>query len=258
MKITAPGARRRVSIAILAGLVALGAALAASAGSPAAGTPAKVKAELRIEGPKRALDRGTTYRTGTERIKRSKGLRCKHRRGRVRVPGATALGILKTASERKKRLRPVRVRTDDFGLFVCEVAGIIGRPFDHPRGFSGWTYWVNYAAGTQAAELQTLQPGDQVLWVFSDFGKRNINTGDALELTGVPETDPDGRFRVQVVSHAFDGTPSPRPGARIKGAKRFRHLGGGTYRVRVGKGRSTLYAKRKPDIPSNRERVVVK
>jgi len=258
MKITASGARGRVAIATLAGLVALGAALTATPGSPAAGTTAKVKAELRIEGPKRALDKGTNYTTGTERVKRSKGLGCKHRPGRVKVPGATALGIAETAADKKRRLPPVRVRPDDFGLFVCEIGGKVGRPFDHPRGFSGWTYWVNYTGGTQAAELETLEAGDQVLWVFSDFGERNINTGDALELTGVPATDPDGRFKVQVVSHAFDGTPSPRPGAKIKGAERFKDLGGGSYRVKVGQGRSTLYAKRKPDIPSNREKVVVK
>jgi hypothetical protein len=257
MKTTASCARRRVSIAILAALASVAAALTAAAGSPAAGGPAEVQAELRVEGPKGNLIPGRTYTTGTERVKRSKGNNCKPRKGRIRVPGATALGIAETASDDLRRLPPVRVRPDDFGLFVCEIGGFIGRPFDDPEGFSGWTYWVNYAGGTQAAELQTLEEGDQVLWVFSDFGDRNINTGDALELNGVPETDADGTFTVEVVAHAFNGTPTPRAGAKIKGAEDVQDLGGGEYEVTVGDGRSKLYAKHKPDIPSNQEKVVV-
>jgi hypothetical protein len=257
MKTTASCARRRVSIAILAAFASVAAALTAAAGSPAAGESAKVQAELRIEGPKGNLIPGRMYETGTERVKRSKGLSCKHRDGKIKVPGATALGIAETASDESRKLRPVRVRRDDFGLFVCEIGGFVGRPFDDPEGFSGWTYWVNYAGGTQAAELETLEEGDQVLWVFSDFGEKNINTGDALELTGVPKTDADGEFTVEVVAHAFDGSPSPLEGAKIKGASDVEDLGGGEYEVTVGDGRSTLYAKHKPDIPSNQEKVVV-
>jgi hypothetical protein len=257
MKTTASYARRRVSIATLAALASVAAALAAAAGSPATAGPAKVQAELRIEGPRGNLIPGRKYTTGTERVKRSKGLGCKHRKGKVKVPGATALGIAETASDELRKLPPVRVRPDDFGLFVCEIGGFIGRPFDDPEGFSGWTYWVNYAGGTQAAELQTLEEGDEVLWVFADFGERNINTGDALELTDVPKTDADGTFTVEVLSHTFDGTPTPLAGAKIKGADDVEDLGGGEYEVTVGAGRSTLYAKHKPDIPSNQEKVVV-
>jgi hypothetical protein len=262
MKTTASRARRRVSIASVAALASLAAALIATTGSPAAGgsakgASAKVDAELRIEGPKGNLDPGTTYETGTERVKRSKGLGCKHRDGKIKVAGPTALGIAETAADESRKLPPVRVRPDDFGLFVCEIGGFIGRPFDDPDGFSGWTYWINYTGGTQAAENETLSDGDQVLWVFSDFGDKNINTGDALELTGVPETDDDGEFTVEVVAHAFNGSPTPLAGAKIKGADGVEDLGGGEYAVTVGNGRSTLYAKHKPDIPSNQEKVVV-
>lgn len=262
MKMTTLSARWRVAIASVAALASLAAALAAAGGSPAAGAAtkgalAKVEAELRVEGPRGNLVPGRTYTTGTERVKRSRGLGCRHRDGTIKVEGPTALGIAETASDESRRLPPVRVRPDDFGLFVCEIGGFIGRPFDDPDGFSGWTYWVDYAGGTQAAELETLQEGDQVLWVFSDFGERNLNTGDALELTGVPPTDADGEFNVQVVAHAFNGSPSPLAGARIKGAEDVEDLGGGSYAVTVGDGRSILYAKHKPDIPSNREKVVV-
>jgi hypothetical protein len=262
MTTTTSNARWRVSIASLAALASLAAAILAATGSPAAGAPVKgapvkVEAELRIEGPKGNLVPGRTYSTGTERVKRSKGLGCKHRDGKIKVEGPTALGIAETASDESRKLPPVRVRPDDFGLFVCEIGGLIGRPFDDPEGFSGWTYWVNYAGGTQAAELETLSDGDQVLWVFSDFGEKNINTGDALELTGVPTTDADGEFTVEVVGHAFNGSPTPLAGAKIKGAEDVEDLGGGEYAVTVGNGRSTLYAKHKPDIPSNQEKVVV-
>ena len=258
MRIAASGARRRTLLALTCAFIAIATGAIAAAGGEARGTSTNVTAELRIEGPKGNIDPGTLYETGTERIKRSRGLSCKHRPGRITVNGPTALGIAATASDERKDLPPLRVRSDDFGLFVCELGGFIGRPFDDPQGFSGWIYWVDYAGGTQSAELETLGGGEQVLWVFSDYDKQHpLNTGDALELSEVPPYDADGQFTVHVDAHAYDGSPSAFDDAAIKGAASYEALGSGDYQVTVPSGITTLWAKHRPDIASNRLRVCV-
>ncbi|MGH2951431.1 MAG: hypothetical protein ACRDKX_05230 [Solirubrobacterales bacterium] len=246
-----------MSIRVLSTLAGCACLLAAIAAAPALAKPTPLS-ELRVEGPDGALDRGTWYVTGTERIKRSMpGDNCIRDEGRIKFPGATALGIVQTASEHRKPLRQVRVREDEAGPFVCEIGSIAGRPFTDPNGFSGWQYFQNYVSGSTSADLATLAPGDQVLWVFSDFGASMQNTGEALELLGVPARDADGTFTVQVIGHAFDGTETPADGATITGATATTPLGGGSYEVTVPQGRTRLTATRGIDVPSNHVRTCV-
>jgi hypothetical protein len=239
-----PTVRLRALLALT--LAALTAALIPSAAG------GSTVAELRVEGPDGALDAGTWYATGTEKLKRSKGLNCKPRSGHLKFPGANALGILDTAAGLSDGLAPARVRPDSFGPFVCEIGGVAGRPFDDPDGFSGWTYWVDFAGGTSSADLAQLDGGERVLWVFADFGSAATNSGNALELSGVPAYDADGTFTVTVVSHGFDGTPTPLEGAEITGATSVEDIGDGEYEVTVPTGTTELYAQHHPDIPSNR------
>jgi hypothetical protein len=214
-------------------------------------------AELRVEGPDGTLDPGTWYVTGTEKIRKSRpGDTCVRDQGRLRFPGPTALGIPQTGSEHKKALRQVRVRLDEAGPFVCEIGSIIGRPFTDPDGFAGWSYWLDYEFGSASADLVKLKRGDQVLWVFSDFGSDPVNTGSVLELTGVPARS-DGTFEVEVVAHVFDGTSEPAEGATIAGASAVTELGDGRYEVTVAEGRTTLTATRSLDIPSNHVKTCV-
>lgn len=234
------------------------ACLAAAVLTPSAAAK-PVLAELRVEGPAGALDPGTWYMTDTERIRRSRpGDACIRDKGRFRFPGPTALGIAQTGSEHRKALRQVRVRLDEAGPFVCEIGGIQGRPFGDPNGFSGWTFWHNMVSGSSSADLVTLSRGDRVLWVFADFGPALTNTGDALELRGVPARDRDGQFEVEVVAHSFDGSTAPADGATINGATEATALGGGRYAVTVPSGRTALRATRGVDIPSNRLRSCVR
>lgn len=260
MTLTALRAHRRWALAALALAVAAAAMAAGTATEhgEARGTPPSPISELRIEGPKRNLLPETWYVTGTEQLRRARGNACKRRKGRIEVPGATALGITETAARTSRDLPPVRVRPDDFGLFVCEIGGLVGRPFDDPDGFSGWVYWLDFAGGTQAAENEMLAGGERVLWAFSDFGSANRNTGGALELDGVPAYDADGTFTVEVSAHGFDGTPSPLAGARIRGAEDVTDNGDGTYQVTVGNGFTTLFARHRPDIASNQITVCVR
>jgi hypothetical protein len=228
------------------------ACLAVAATAPTAAAKS-VLAELRVEGPAGALDPGTWYVTGSERIRKSRqGDACIRDQGRLSFPGPSALGIVQTGSEHNRALRQVRVRLDEAGPFVCEIGGVKGRPFTDPAGFSGWTYWQNFASGSSSADLAALVGGDRVLWVFSDFGDAMTNTGDALELRGVPARDADGRFEVNVLAHRFDGSSSPAEGVTIAGASETIPLGSGRYSVTVPEGDTTLTATRGSDIPSNR------
>ncbi len=237
MGITVRRAHAGKALAALLALSAIAAGVTAESGRAARGIAA-FTSELRIEGPKGNILPGAWYVTGDESIRRSRGLKCRHTDGREEVTGANALGIAETASRQDPSLPPVRVREDDFGLFVCELGGLIGRPFDHPDGFSGWTYWVDFAGGTQAAENEVLGGDDRVLWAFSDFGDANLNTGNALELGEVPAYDADGTFEVQVLSHTFGGTPS---GSR-RGEDQGRRVGNGPGRRGLrGDGRQRLH-----------------
>jgi hypothetical protein len=246
-----------MSIRLLLSLAGCACALAGLA-APAAAAPKRALAELRVEGPNGTLDPGTWYVTGTERIRRSRpGDNCIRTRGRFRFRGPTALGLPETGSKRRKSLRQVRVRMDEVGPFVCEIGSIVGRPFTHPDGFAGWTYWIDFVAGSSSADLATLKRGDRVLWVFSDFHTdpaQHVNTGDALELRGVPARTRTGIFTVEVLAHRFDGVTSPADGATIRGATSVNPLGGGRYQVEVRKGRTRLKATRGTDIPSNQLR----
>jgi hypothetical protein len=239
-----------MSIRVLFPLAACACLIAALTASPASAKQALV--ELRVEGPSGSLDPGTWYVTGTEQIRRSMpGDACIRDTGRFEFAGPTALGVAQTGSEHRRSLRQVRVRMDEAGAFVCEIGGIAGRPFGDPAGFSGWTYWLNGVSGVTSADLATLERDDRVLWVFSDFGTAATNTGDSLELRGVPARDADGSFEVEVVAHTFDGTELPADGATIVGASETTPLGGGRYSVTVPTGRTTLTAIRGSDIPSN-------
>ena len=233
----------------LAGCACLSAALA----TPSASAKTAL-AELRVEGPDGTLDPGTWYVTGTEKIRKSRpGDTCVRDQGKLRFPGPSALGIAQTGSDHRKALRQVRVRLDEAGPFVCEIGGILGRPFTDPDGFAGWSYWLDNEFGSQSADLVRLGRGDRVLWVFSDFNvnpAEQVNTGDALELRGVPARG-DGTFEVTVIAHVFDGSSEPAAGATIEGASNVNELGDGRYEVTVPAGKTTLTATRDVDIPSN-------
>jgi hypothetical protein len=208
--------------------------------------------ELRVEGPTENLDPGTWYVTGNERIRKSKPSdACNRTKGSIRVPGPTPLSLAQSAADDNRGLRQVRVRRDEAGLFICEIASILGRPFTDPDGFAGWSYYENYVFGSAAADQLKLRDDDQVLWVFSDFGLTTpANTGPALELKGVPPRS-EGTFTARVVEHVFDGSTNPATGATIEGAGSVNELGNGRYEVTVGNGFRTLRAVRGLDVASN-------
>jgi hypothetical protein len=240
-------------IRLVLALAASACALVISA-APAATAKKLPVVELRVEGPNGTLDPGTFYATGSEKVRKSRpGDACVRDQGRLRFPGSTALGLPQTASEHRKALRQVRVRLDEAGPFVCEIGGIVGRPFTDPDGFAGWSYWLNGEFGSQSADLVNVRRRHEVVWVFSDFNvdpNQQVNTGSLLELHRVPARS-SGEFVVGVTAHSFDGTASPAEGATIHGASSVSELGDGQYEVTVPSGITTLTATRGTDIPSN-------
>ena len=104
---------------------------------------------------------------------------------RHRVPGATALGLLGSAFETQRALRPLGVAEDEFGLRVCRM----GPHVETDTPFSGWLYRVNHRSPTVAASLREVGSNDEVLWYFANFGA-DINTGDELVLIAPARATP--------------------------------------------------------------------
>ena len=240
------------SLTPLAGLVACAAILACTSATAAARS---ATAALRVEGPNGALESGTSYVTGTERIKKATSKQCKPHAGRFRIPGPTALGIVNSAANAKRRLRPVRVRNDSFGFFMCTIGGIVGTP--PPAPFSGWLYRVNHVSPSQSADTFRLHGGDRVLWAFTDFGPAGTNTGDELSLRGVPAGDADGTFEVHVVGFDFTGAMHDVAGATIAGASGAPTDANGRTIVTLATGQHVLFAEHGSDISSGRLDVCV-
>jgi hypothetical protein len=218
--------------------------------------------ELRVEGPTAALDPGTWYVTGTERVKRGRGDACRKRKGLDTYRGPNALGLLATAQGSNGKLSPVRARPTDFGPQVCQVGKL--RSFGHyPNANGGFLYWTNYVAASSSADLVKLRNRDQVLWYYAAFpavprGQDPVNMGNPLELRRVPARDADGEFEARVVIHDFDGTPAPVNDATILGAESATPLGNGEYAITVANGTSTLTAARGQDVRSNHVPVCVR
>ncbi|MDQ3572439.1 MAG: DUF4430 domain-containing protein [Actinomycetota bacterium] len=220
---------------------------------------AAVKAHLRVEGPRVTLDRGSTYVTGTERVRKATPDGCRPTPRRARVAGPTALGIVQSAINSGRRasdaLMPLRVQTFPGleGLFTCRIGDYVG------SASAFWLYKVNHVFPTVGADQFRLDRGDQVLWYFADFD-RGINTGDELGLNAPRRADAGDPFPVKVVAFAGDGSRSPAEGATVRGGDvPVETNARGRARVTISDaGRAVLKARRGSDIPSEREIVRVR
>ena len=214
--------------------------------------------ELRVEGPTEPLDPGSWYVAGSDRIKRAtQADECVPRSGSTLFKGPTALTLLGSADDANPDLRTVRYRSTDLGPQVCQIGE--EKSFGHyPNASAGFLYWVDYVSGFSSPDVAEIENGQSVLWYHATFpsdppqiGEPSINTGLPLELKGIPARDADGEFTARVVSHDFDGTPSPVSDATIEGTESVTPIGGGRYEITVGAGRSVLTAERGVDVPSN-------
>ncbi|MBP9802278.1 DUF4430 domain-containing protein [Patescibacteria group bacterium] len=56
-----------------------------------------------------------------------------------------------------------QVQDTEYGPYVASIAGNSG------QGLSGWQYWLNWQPGAQAANVQTVADGDEILWAYGPF-----------------------------------------------------------------------------------------
>jgi hypothetical protein len=232
---------------LVAGAVTL-AAIMSTAGSASA-TPAF---KLRVEAPGTTLDPGTHYAVrdpiGAQRGELQGAGNCVRASGDLTLGGKTALGLAASAANASAALRPLLIVEDSFGRRICRIDGF--NETDSP--FTGWLFRVNHVAPPMSAELVPIQPTDEVLWVFANFGT-GANTGDELVLSGPFRVAP-GTIQVSVTAIAFDGASSPAPdGTVITGGTSPQRLWAASRRWSSAEHHATggWSGRRADQIPSN-------
>ena len=168
---------------------------------------------------------------------------------RVKVPGPTALGIVKDASATARDLRPLSL-TDafEFGLGVCGIGGF------QAQGSAFWYLKHNHAGALVGGDQLRLSKGDEVLWYLAP----GFPPPRELSLEAPARVKPGDSVSVQVFQHADDGTRTPAAGATVTGGGSPATTDAqGTAAVSVGSGDARLRATRGTDIPSNEVRVCV-
>jgi hypothetical protein len=168
----------------------------------------------------------------------------------VDVPGPSALGIVKDASQSNAALRPLSV-TDQFsfGLGVCGIGGYTFSQNDT----AFWYLKVNHVGAQIGGDQYILKAGDDALWYLSPTYSPLPNElelqAPAVAQSGVP-------FTVKVISYDDSGKASPVSGAVVNGAEQTTS-GDGTTTVRLTQSAS-VQALHGADIPSNRAIVCVR
>lgn len=223
---------------------------------PALALAATKGADLRVVNTAgKALGEFRQY-TGTVRIRTDPDADCFGPPGgsgnRVKVPGATGLGIVRDALETDRALRPLSI-TDQFsfGLGVCGIGGF------EASGSSFWYLKHNHAGSQVGGDQLKLEGGDQVLWYLSPGFPPPVE----LILKAPARAKPGVPFEVSVVQFDDSGTRLPGAGATVTGGTAPVTTGpDGNATVTVAtQGTSTLRAIRSSDgsIPSNSVAVCV-
>ena len=136
--------------------------------APTAAAAATTTAQLRVVNTAGATLADQSQVTGDVTINTDPGAVCFGPPGgsgaNVNVPGPSALGIVKDASNSTAALRPLSV-TDQFG-FGLGVCGIGGFTFSQAATAS-WYLKVNHVGATVGGDQYILKAGDEVLWYLS-------------------------------------------------------------------------------------------
>ena len=212
-------------------VVALVAAL-----SPAAAQGAKdVVAELRVVGDGGVLESGKSYVTDTERVRTDPGARCfvEGEGGsgdRVRLEGPTAMGLVETAGDSRRRVDPLSV-TDEFGfgLGLCGIGKVAADESNY------WALTVNHQAAQVGGDQLPLQNGDDVLWDLTTFPP-----DPELELIASPGTTP-GTLEVTVLRWVCSTDfPPPEPVCTSEPAQGATVSGGDAGALTDGSGKADV------------------
>jgi hypothetical protein len=215
---------------------------------PGVAAAASTTANLRVVNTAGTTLADQSQVTGDVTIKTDPGATCFGPPGgsgnNVNVPGPSALGIVKDASDSNPALRPLSV-TDQFsfGLGVC---GIGGFTFDFGSS-SFWYLKVNHVGSQVSGDHSLLKAGDEVLWYLQP----GYAAPNELQLVA-PTTAKSGvPFTVTVYAYSDSGARSPVAGALVTGAD-VPTAGDGTTAVQLTRS-ATLQALHGADIPSNQE-----
>jgi hypothetical protein len=170
---------------------------------------------------------------------------------RVKLKGATALGVVRDGLARDRDLRPLSVTDafldDGFGLGVCGIGGF------ESQGSSFW-YLKGDHVGSQVSGSQlTLRRGEDVLWYLTP----SFPPPRELRLKAPASAQPNVPYQVTVYSYADDGTRSAAAGAKVTGATQPTGSAGHTTVTNTAAGTKALQATRGQDIPSNRVKVCI-
>jgi hypothetical protein len=220
--------------------------------APAGATAASTTAQVRVVNTAGTTLADQSQVTGDVTIKTDPGATCFGPPGGsgnpVSVPGPSALGIVKDASDTNGALRPLSI-TDQFsfGLGVC---GIGGSTFN--QGDSAfWYLKVNHVGAQVGGDQLPIKASDEVLWYLSP----GFPAPNELQLVAPPVAQSGKPFAVKVSSFNDAGQKSPVAGALVSGAQSPTGADG-TTTVTLTQG-VALQALHGADIPSNTRIVCV-
>jgi hypothetical protein len=219
---------------------------------PTGATAASTTAQLRVVNTTGTTLADQSQVTGDVGIKTDPGATCFGPPGgsgnTVNVPGPSALGIVKDASDTNAALRPLSI-TDQFsfGLGIC---GIGGSAFN--QGDSAfWYLKVNHVGAQVGGDQLPIKANDEVLWYLSP----GFPPPSELQLVAPPVAQSGKPFTVRVSAFNDTGQKSPVAGALVTGAQ-SPTAADGTTLVTLTQG-VALQALHGADIPSNKEIVCV-
>jgi hypothetical protein len=138
---------------------------------------------------------------------------------RVAVPGATALGALRDASESDPDLRPLSITDYDFGF---PGLGLCGIGSQRARGSQFWFLKVNHRNPQISGDQAKVHAGGSVIWYLIPFTKCDPSPPyycpPELALRAPARAEPGVAFGVRVLSINDAGKASPAAGVRVGGA----------------------------------------
>ena len=205
----------------------------------------KVGADVRVISDNGKILVDQRQYTGTTKIKTSRKADCfgtgtGGSGDAVKVPGATALGVVNDASAYQRKLRPLSI-TDafDFGLGICGFGNAIAPQTGY------WYLKQNHVGSLTGGDQTQLGNKDDVLWyLISDY---NEPTPAELELKAPVSVKRGEKIKAKVFEYADDGTRTPAEGAKVGDATTS---ASGVAMVSAAGANTRLVARRDGAIPS--------
>ena len=138
---------------------------------------------------------------------------------RVAVPGATALGALRDASESDSDLRPLSVTDYDFGF---PGLGLCGIGSQRAHGSEFWFLKVNHRNPQISGDQAKVHGGNSVIWYLIPFSKCDPSPPyfcpPELVLRAPARAEPGVPFDVHVTTINDAGKASPAANIKVGGA----------------------------------------